>query len=97
MDASDESLGAVLVQKDNNGFERVIFYHSRSLTDHEEGYSATEKEALPVVYPTDYFHPYPLGKKFAVVPEHSALHWLHSVEPKRTTCTLDKVPSRIRF
>ena len=81
-DASDIGLGAVLTQFDSNGNERAISYASRPLTDREKGYSATEKEALAVVFATDHFRVYLLGRSFTLVTDHSALRWLHSVEPK---------------
>ena len=81
-DASDIGLGAVLTQFDKSGTEHVLSYASRSLSDREKGYSATEKEALAIVFATDHFCPYLLGKKFTVVTDHSALRWLHSIEPK---------------
>ena len=81
-DASDLGLGAVLTQIDADGNERVISYASRPLTDREKGYSATEKEALAVVFATDYYRVYLLGKHFTLITDHSALRWLHSVEPK---------------
>ena len=81
-DASDIGLGAVLTQLDSNGNERAISYASRPLTDCEKGYSATEKEALAVVFATDHFRVYLLGRSFTLVTDHSALRWLHSVEPK---------------
>ena len=81
-DASDLGLGAVLTQKDNCGQEHVISYASRSLSDREKRYSATEKEALAVVFATDHFRAYLLGRNVTLVTDHSALRWLHSVEPK---------------
>ena len=81
-DASDLGLGAVLTQKDQFGKGHVIAYSSRSLTDREKGYSATEKEALAVVFAVNQFHVYLLGSKFLLVTDHSALRWLHSLELK---------------
>lgn len=81
-DASDLGLGAVLTQTDADGNEHVLSYASRPLTDREKGYSATEKEALAIVFATDHYRVYLLGKPFTVVTDHSALRWLHSVEPK---------------
>ena len=80
--ASDIDLGAVLTQFDSSGNEHVISYASRSLTDREKKYSVTEKEALAVVFATDHFRAYLLGRKFTVVTDHHALRWLHSVTPK---------------
>ena len=81
-DASDMGLGAVLTQYDSSGQEHVISYGSRSLSNREKAYSATEKEALAVVFATDHFRAYLLGRKFTLITEHSALRWLHSLEPK---------------
>ena len=81
-DASYVGLGAVLTQFDSSGHEHVISYASRSLSDREKKYSATEKEALAVVFATDHFRAYLLGRKFTVVTDHHALRWLHSVNPK---------------
>ena len=72
----------MLTQSDNSGLDRVISYASRALTNREKGFSITEKEALAIVFATDHFRPYLLGRKFEVVTDHSALRWLHSVEPK---------------
>eukprot|EP00794_Sanderia_malayensis_P002386 gene2386-biopygen1273 len=81
-DASDFRLGAVLTQIDHSGNERAISYASRPLTDREKHYSATEKEALAVIFAVDHFRVYLLGRDFTLVTDHSALRWLHSMEPK---------------
>ena len=60
----------------------AISYASRPLTDREKCYSDTEKEALAVIFATDYLRVYLLGKEFTLVTEYNALRWLHSVEPK---------------
>ena len=81
-DASDLGLGAFLTQKDSLGQEHVISYASRSLSTREKRYAATENEALAVVFATDNFCAYLLGRPFTLVTDHNALRWLHSVEPK---------------
>ena len=49
-DASFESIGAVLSQKDNLGRERVIAYGSHTMNSHEKGYCVTRKELLAIFY-----------------------------------------------
>ena len=81
-DASDLRLGAVLSQVDAFGHDHVISYASRSLSDRESKFSATEKEILAIIFAVDHFRAYLLGKKFTLVTDHSALRWLHSIEAK---------------
>ena len=76
-DALDLGLGAVLTQTYHDGSECVISYASRPLTECEKGYSATEKEALAVVFATDYYRVYLLGRHFTLITDHSALRWLN--------------------
>ena len=80
--ASDGDLGAVLTQFDLSGHENVISYASRSLSDREKKYSATEKEALAVVFAIDHFRAYLLDRKYTVVTDHLAFRWLHFFNPK---------------
>ena len=81
-DASDVGLGAVLTQLDKSGHERVVSYASRTLTGRERNYTAMEKEALAVVFATEYFRVYLLGRKFQLITDNKALKWLHTIQPK---------------
>ena len=81
-DASDVGLGAILTQIDEIGNEWVISYASRTLSDSEMNYTATEKESLAVVFAMEHFKVYLLGRKFLLLTDHNALRWLHSTEPK---------------
>ena len=75
-DASDCGLGAVLAQKDSQGNEHVVAYASRTLSDREKHYSAMEKEALAIVFATQNFRVYLLGKPFQLITDNRALTWL---------------------
>ena len=84
-DASDFGVGAVLSQIDDNGrenAEKVIAYASKALSARQKKFSATEKEAYAIVFGTQQFRVYLLGRHFQIVADHNALCWLHSMEPK---------------
>jgi len=67
-------LGAVLVQRHEDGKERVVGYASRSLRDHEKNYSAYLLELAAVAYACDQYHHYVYGgKKFTVYSDHKPL------------------------
>ena len=55
--SSTTTIGMVLVQKDPNGQEHVIYYLSKSLIDSETRYSRVEKLALATVIAVQNFRP----------------------------------------
>jgi hypothetical protein len=74
-DASQVGLEAVL-SKIQDGIERPIAYASQQIIKSERSYSASEVEALAVVWATKYFRCYLYGKKFLVRTDHSGLRYL---------------------
>lgn len=74
-DASNVGIGAVLTQIINNE-EKVIAYMSKSLSNKESNYSATEREALAVLTAIEHWRCYlENGQKFVVFTDHSSLKW----------------------
>ena len=86
--ANKQGLGAVLLQKNENGLFQPIAFASRSLTDVESRYSQTEREALAVVFSCERFKNYVYGLKFTIATDHKPLLKLYS-----PTCLLP--PTRI--
>lgn len=78
-DASAYGLGGMLSQ-DIDGREHPIAYVSRSLNKAEQNYSATEREALAVIFAVEKFQAYLGSKKFKVVTDHSSLKWFLKLE-----------------
>lgn len=83
-DASATGLGAVLLQEDSNGRSRIIAYASKSLTDLEQKYFQTEREALSLVWGVERFRLYLLGIKFTLLTDCKALKFLFS--PRSRPC-----------
>ena len=75
-DASEVAIGAVLLVRNPDGSEQPAAYLSRSLTPPERNYSATEREALAVVWATKQLRPYVERAEFTIRTDHAALRWL---------------------
>lgn len=76
-DASQEGLGAVLLQDGGDG-PRPISYISRGLSDVEKRRHCNELECLALVWALKKFRPYVYGKRFKVETDSSAVKWLFS-------------------
>ena len=72
-DASGTGLGAVLLQKNENGDYQPISYASRLLNKAERNYSNIERESLALVFGATKFRQYLLGKKFVLETDHKPL------------------------
>ncbi|GJR64112.1 reverse transcriptase domain-containing protein [Tanacetum coccineum] len=70
--ASDFAIGAILGQRKMKHFQ-PIHYASKTLTEAQIHYTATEKEMLAVVYAFEKFRPYLVLSKSIVYMDHSAL------------------------
>ena len=83
-DASNKAIGAILVQKDNEGVERVIAYLSHKLSGAQLRWPTIEKEAFGVVYALKKFHPYLWGAIFEIHTDHKPLKSLFTAEIRNT-------------
>ena len=76
-DASQCAIGAVLSQV-QDGREVVIAYGSRRLTKSERNYCVTRQELLAIVWFSEHFKHYLVGRKFLLRTDHGSLRWLFS-------------------
>ena len=74
VDAGPLGLGAVLVQHEPSSDRKyVVAYASRALTQTEQRYSQTEREALAVIWACEHFHIYIYGKPVVIYTDHKPL------------------------
>lgn len=78
-DASSYGVGGMLSQT-INGTEHPVAYVSRSLNKCERNYSATEREALAVLFSVEKFQAYLGSRRFKVITDHSSLKWFMNLE-----------------
>ncbi|POM80812.1 Pol protein, partial [Phytophthora palmivora] len=73
-DASDYAIGCALLQKDDEGRERVISFQSRQLKAAERNYPVHDKELLAMKYAFVKFRVHLLGSSpFVIYTDHASL------------------------
>ena len=78
-DASKEGLGAVLSQKQEDGWFHPVAYGSRVLTLHEKNYHSTKLEFLALKWAvTEHFKEYLLYQPFLVKSDNNPLTYIMS-------------------
>ncbi len=75
-DASDDGVGAVLMQEFPDG-KFPIAYASKKLLQREKNYSVIERECLALVFGVKKFQRYLYGKEFVLQTDHMPLSYLH--------------------
>ena len=79
MDASKEGLGAVLSQKQVNGWFHLVAYGSWALTAHEKNYHSTKLEFLVLKWAVmEHFKEYLLYQPFLVKTDNNPLTYIMS-------------------
>ncbi|CAG9117875.1 unnamed protein product [Plutella xylostella] len=75
VDAGPHGLGAVLLQRAQDGSERPLAYGSRSLNASERNYSQIQKEATAIIFGVKRFHQYLYGRSdpFILQTDHRPL------------------------
>ena len=72
-DASDKVIGAILIQKDNQGNEQVISQVSHKLSGAQLHWPTIEKEAYEIICALEKLHPYLWGAIFQIHTDHKPL------------------------
>ncbi len=75
-DASPVGLGVVMSHVYQDGSEKPVEFHSRTLTEAERKYSQIEKEALAIVWGVQKLHRYVYARPFSLVTDHKPLLFL---------------------
>ena len=84
VDASDVRIGAVLLQKDNNGIDHPVCYFSKKFNKHQKSYSTIEKECLALILPIQQFEVYLTFSTSPIIvfSDHNPLSFLHKLKNK---------------
>ena len=95
-DASPTGLGAMLVQTQRSGKEKVIAHASRSLNSAEKDYSQIERECLAIYFACIRFQMYLLGKEFTIYTDHKPLVSLLNNRKKNSPFRIERMRLKLQ-
>ena len=96
VDASPVGLGAMLVQTQQSGYNKVIAYGSRALNETEKRYSQIERECLAVHFGCTRFQMYLLGKTFILYTDHKPLVHLLNNPRKNSPFRVERIRLKLQ-
>lgn len=81
VDASDVRAGAVLLQSDSGGLERLVSFYSKKFNRFQLNYSVIEKETPALIWALQHFEVYvdTCSVPLEVHTDHNPLTFLHSL------------------
>lgn len=84
-DASGVGLGAILIQVQENGTNKIVAYASKSLTETEKRYPQSQRESLAIVWAIERFSHFLLGKRFTLFTDNKASEYLFHKKDRTST------------
>ena len=75
VDASNEGIGAILLQEED-GVKHPVAFASKKLLQRERNYSTIEREALSIVWGIKKYEKYLYGQHFVLETDHHPLQYL---------------------
>ena len=97
VDASPVGISVILSQKDDRSNDsHTIPYASRALTQVEQRYSQTEKEALSIVWAVEYFHLYLYGCSFTLTTDHKPLEVIYGNASSKPSARIERWVLRLQ-
>jgi hypothetical protein len=86
VDASGFAMGAVLLQKKEDGKKHPIAYYSKTLSAAERNYDVYDLELLAIVNAMDHWRPYLAGSPHKVIIYSDHQNLLYWKEPHKISC-----------
>lgn len=82
-DASTTAIGAVLLQRDQQGILHPVRFGSRRLSPSERNWPIYELEGFAIVFFVLSYRPYLIGRHFTIRSDHKPLQWLWKIDKPR--------------
>ena len=80
-----------MTQKDQDqNTSNVIAYASRALSQVEQRYSQTEKEALAIVWGIEHFHLFLFGADFTLITDHKPFRLIYNNSRSRPPARIER-------
>lgn len=79
-DASAKGIGAMLLQRDDNGELRLVYAISRRTTEPEQRYHSSKMELLAIIWAVSRLRPMLINVKFKIISDCQALIYLNTMK-----------------